>query len=150
MITLSNLKPAEGSKKTRKRIGRGQGSGWGTQAGKGHKGQKARSGGTIRLGFEGGQTPTYRRLPKRGFSNYPFTRLVCHVNLNNIDTKFTNGETVNLDTLVSKGLVKNLPETADVKILAKGTLSKKLSFSGDFKFSEAAKVMIQNSGSGII
>jgi large subunit ribosomal protein L15 len=149
MITLSNLKPAVGSKKERKRIGRGQGSGWGTQAGKGHKGQKARSGGTIRLGFEGGQTPTYRRLPKRGFSNYPFNKVVIHVNLSSVDTKYGNGEIVNLETLLAKGLVKNVPEVADIKILAKGTLSKKLSFAGDLKFSETAKTLIQQSGSSI-
>ncbi|MDH4466919.1 MAG: 50S ribosomal protein L15 [Bacteriovoracaceae bacterium] len=149
MITLNNLKPAEGSTKTRKRIGRGQGSGWGTQAGKGHKGQKARKGGTIRLGFEGGQTPTYRRLPKRGFSNYPFSVLVQHVNFCSINKKYTNGEIVNSDSLISKGLIKSIPYSSSIKILAKGELTVKVSFSNEFKFSSAAKELIAKSGSNI-
>lgn len=149
MITLGNLKPAEGSKKERKRIGRGQGSGWGTQAGKGHKGQKARTGGTIRLGFEGGQTPTYRRLPKRGFSNYPFTTLVQHVNLGALESKYSDGESVSAETLIEKGLLKRVPYASEVKILAKGEFAKKIKFAGDLKFSAAAKEVITKSGSSI-
>jgi large subunit ribosomal protein L15 len=149
MITLSNLKPAEGSNKDRKRIGRGQGSGWGTQAGKGHKGQKARSGGTIRLGFEGGQTPTYRRLPKRGFSNSPHRTEVQLVNLSSINAKYLHGEIVSEESLIAKGLIKSVPYGSEVKILAKGALDKNLSFSENFKFSTTAKEMIAKSGSKI-
>ena len=88
-MNLSNLKPAEGSVKNQgKRVGRGQGSGWGTQAGKGHKGQKARNGGGIRIGFEGGQMPLYRRLPKVGFTNAAFKTEYAVLNLEKIAAKF--------------------------------------------------------------
>ena len=88
MLTLNNLKSPKGAHRNTKRIGRGQGSGWGTQAGKGHKGQKARSGGGVMLGFEGGQMPIYRRLPKRGFSNAPFKTEYAIVTLDQVAAKF--------------------------------------------------------------
>ena len=107
MLTLNNLSSPKGANKKTKRIGRGQGSGWGTQAGKGHKGQKARSGGGVRTGFEGGSMPLYMRLPKRGFKNYPFKKEYSVVSLDLIERKFVD-ENVTRETLVSKGLLKGI------------------------------------------
>src|SRR6187399_3157349 len=107
MLTLTTLKSPRGTNKNTKRIGRGQGSGQGTQAGKGHKGQKARSGGGIRIGFEGGQMPLYRRLPKVGFSNAPFKTIYAVVNLERMAEKFTN-EVVSRETLVEKGFLSGI------------------------------------------
>ncbi|MGA1861800.1 50S ribosomal protein L15 [Deferribacter thermophilus] len=123
-MELHDLRPARGSKKDKKRVGRGTGSGLGTTAGKGTKGQKARSGGGVRPGFEGGQMPLYRRLPKRGFSNKKFATVYEIVNLNQLEMKFNDGDVVNAESLKSKGLIKGNKD--GVKILGNGELTKKL------------------------
>ena len=99
-MKLHELSPVEGSKKDSKRIGGGHGSGWGKTAGKGHKGQKARSGGSIRPGFEGGQMPLQRRVPKRGFNNI-FAKNVVAINLSTLNRKFESGATVEVEALVN-------------------------------------------------
>jgi large subunit ribosomal protein L15 len=140
-MKLHELKPAEGSRHERKRLGRGIGSGQGKTAGKGHKGQNARSGGGVRLGFEGGQTPLFRRLPKRGFTN--FTRKEnAVVNLDALN-RFEEGIEVTPELLIETGVVSN--EKAGIKILAKGTLEKKLTVKAH-KFSSAAKEAIEAAG----
>ena len=129
-----DLHAPEGANRRRKTLGRGQGSGRGTTSGKGNKGQKARSGGKTYAGFEGGQMPLYRRLAHRGFSNYPFKKSFQIVNLNEIEKRYNDGETVDEATLHDKGLVKGKNKggafTADspVKILGNGELTKKLIF----------------------
>jgi len=143
-MDLNTLKPALGSTKQGKRIGRGPGSGHGKTATKGHKGQKARSGGSIKAGFEGGQMPLQRRLPKRGFT--PLTRVEFSlVNLNQLDV-FNAGESVTPDLLASKGLIKNA--SANVKILGEGAISKALNVSAT-KFSQSAKDKIIAAGGTI-
>ncbi len=140
-MDLNTLKPALGSTKKRKRIGRGPGSGHGKTATKGHKGQKARSGGSIKAGFEGGQMPLQRRLPKRGFT--PLTRTVYSlINLGQLDV-FEAGSKVDTQALVSKGLVKSMADS--VKILANGEISKSLSVTVS-KFSKSAKEKIVAAG----
>ena len=121
MLNLSNLSPQPGSRKNRKRVGRGEGSGLGKTAGKGHKGAKARSGGGLKLGFEGGQMPLQRRLPKRGFNNI-FKETVAVVNLQDLD-RFEDGATIDRQALVDAGLVKK--KYALVKLLGTGEVSKK-------------------------
>lgn len=106
-MNLNELRPAEGSKRDRKRIGRGHGSGWGKTAGKGHNGQKQRSGTYVSAGFEGGQMPLIRRVPKRGFSNSEFKKDIVIVNLKDIVDKFNSNEVVSLETLIEAGVVKN-------------------------------------------
>jgi large subunit ribosomal protein L15 len=140
-MKLHELKPAEGSRKERKRLGRGIGSGQGKTAGKGHKGQNARSGGGVRLGFEGGQTPLYRRLPKRGFTNFARKEFAI-VNLDTLN-RFVDGTEVTPELLIESGVVSN--EKAGIKILAKGTLEKKLTVKAH-KFSSAAKEAIEAAG----
>lgn len=122
-LKLHELKPAEGSRKERNRVGRGIGSGNGKTSGRGHKGQKARSGGGVRPGFEGGQMPIYRRLPKRGFKNI-WAKKFAEVNVETLEKKFNDGETVSPVTLVEKGVLKNVLD--GVKILGNGELKKKL------------------------
>lgn len=122
-MKLNELSPAQGSKKSVKRVGRGHASGWGKTAGKGHKGQKARSGGGVRPGFEGGQMPLQRRLPKRGFNNI-FANEVVTVNLSTLNRKFEDGAEVTVETLKAAGIVKNSFDA--VKVLANGKLEKKL------------------------
>ena len=104
-MNLSNLKPAEGSTKTRKRIGRGPGSGLGGTSTRGHKGAKSRSGYSKKIGFEGGQMPLYRRIPKRGFTNRN-SKVIVGINLSALEV-FENGTTVTVETLIEKGIVKN-------------------------------------------
>ena len=145
MLTLRTLKSTRGAHKNTKRIGRGQGSGQGTQAGKGHKGQKARSGGGIRIGFEGGQMPLYRRLPKVGFSNAPFKVEYAVVNLEKLAEKF-NSEPVTRETLVEKGFLAGINKSMPIKILAKGELNKALTFKGIEKFSAKALELIKKAG----
>lgn len=140
-MKLHELKPAEGSRKERKRLGRGIGSGQGKTAGKGHKGQNARSGGGVRLGFEGGQTPLFRRLPKRGFTNINRKEYAV-VNLDALNV-FEDGTEVTTELLIETGLVKK--ELAGVKILAKGSLEKKLTVKAH-KFSSAAEEAIKAAG----
>jgi len=114
-----------GANKPKHRVGRGQGSGWGTTSGKGNKGQQARSGGKTYVGFEGGQMPLYRRLAHRGFSNYPFKKEWQVVNLGDVEKRYEAGETVDAASLYKKRLAKG---NAPVKILANGDLTKNLSF----------------------
>jgi large subunit ribosomal protein L15 len=140
-MKLHELKPAEGSRQERKRLGRGIGSGQGKTAGKGHKGQNARSGGGVRLGFEGGQTPLFRRLPKRGFTNVNRKEYAV-VNLDALN-RFEEGTEVTPELLIETGVVSN--EKAGIKILAKGTLEKKLTVKAH-KFSSAAKEAIEAVG----
>ncbi len=139
-MELSNLRPAEGSKHNSFRRGRGHGSGNGKTAGKGHKGQKARSG-APRIGFEGGQMPLYRRLPKRGFKNRN-RKIIVAVNLSALE-RFEDGATVDVDALMEAGIVK---EPRDgVKILGNGELTKKLNVKVD-AFSASAKEKIEALG----
>ena len=140
-MDLSNLKPAEGSKHSDNfRRGRGHGSGNGKTAGKGHKGQKARSG-APRPGFEGGQMPLYRRIPKRGFTNRN-TKYVVALNVSDLE-RFENGTTVTVDVLREAGLVKNSFD--GVKILGNGELTKKLDVQVN-AFSASAKEKIEALG----
>ena len=132
-MRLHELRPAEGSKKSPKRIGRGTGSGLGRNAGKGEKGQKARSGGGVRPGFEGGQMPLYRRLPKRGFTNRN-TKEIIAVNVSMLN-KFEDGADVTAETMVAMGIISNPKD--GVKILGNGELTKKLNVKVS-AFSESA------------
>jgi large subunit ribosomal protein L15 len=140
-MRLNSLKPAPGANKDRHRVGRGGGSGWGKTAGRGHKGQKARSGGFHKLGFEGGQMPLHRRLPKRGFTS--LTRDdVAEVRLSDLE-KLSVAE-VDLAALRSAGIV---PQSAlGAKIIVSGKLSKKLSVKGDVKASKGARAAIEGAG----
>ena len=141
MLFRSNLRPAEGSVKSDNfRRGRGHGSGNGKTAGKGHKGQKARSG-APRLGFEGGQMPLYRRIPKRGFKNRNRLEIVA-INISALE-KFDNGADVTVDTLIESGIVKNPKD--GVKILGNGELTKKLNVKAN-AFSASAKEKIEALG----
>ena len=141
-MKLHELSPAAGSTKARKRIGRGAGSGQGKTAGKGHKGQKARAGRGMRPGFEGGQMPLQRRLPKRGFNNIFRTEMAI-VNVSALDKAFEAGETVTVDALVKKGLVKKVLD--GVKVLGNGELTKALTVQAN-AFSETAKQKIEALG----
>ena len=106
-MNLNELRPAAGSKRERRRVGRGHGTGWGKTAGKGHNGQKQRSGSYVSPIFEGGQMPIIRRIPKRGFSNAPFKKDIIAITLADIVERFNNGDVVSLETLVENGIVKN-------------------------------------------
>ncbi len=143
---LSNLKNIEGSKKPRKRVGRGPGSGLGKTAGKGHKGQKARAGGKVSPAFEGGQMPLIRRLPKRGFKN-PFKKEFAIVNLNIIEKYFNDNDTVSLESLLEKKIIKKALD--GVKVLSNGSLTKKLKFNINC-VSEKAKEKILAAGGEIL
>ena len=140
-MKLHELSPVEGSKKSVKRIGRGHGSGQGKTAGKGHKGQKARAGKGMRVGFEGGQMPLQRRIPKRGFNNI-FAKKVVSVNVGTLN-KFEDGAVVDIAALVEAGIVKNSFDA--VKILSNGNLTKKLTVKVS-AYSEAAKAKIEAAG----
>ena len=139
-MELSNLRPAAGSKHNDFRRGRGHASGNGKTAGKGHKGQKARSGAT-RPGFEGGQMPLYRRIPKRGFTNRN-TKDIVAINVSALE-RFESGSEVDIAALLSLGVIKN--ERDGVKILGNGELSKKLTVKVN-AFSEGAKAKIESAG----
>ncbi len=138
---LNELKPVEGARKSRKRLGRGPGSGLGKTSGKGQKGQKARSGGGTRPGFEGGQLPFFQRLPKRGFKNFNRKEYAI-VNLKDLNM-FNDGDVVTIETLVSAHLVKDLK--SGVKVLANGELEKKLTVKANL-FSKAAEEAITKAG----
>lgn len=140
-MKLHELQPAEGSRKTRNRVGRGTGSGNGKTSGKGHKGQKARSGGGVRPGFEGGQTPLFQRLPKRGFTNINRKDFAI-VNLETLN-RFEDGTEVTPELLIETGVVSKL--NAGVKILGKGTLDKKLTVRAH-RFSSTAQQAIEAAG----
>ncbi len=141
-MKLDELRPALGSRTSRKRLGRGIGSGLGKTSGRGHKGQWARSGGGVRPGFEGGQTPLFRRLPKRGFSNYPFRKEWSIVNLAQLDT-LAPGTEVTPDLLSELGIVKQVKD--GVKILGNGDLSVALNVKAH-AFSGSAKEKIVAAG----
>lgn len=141
-MKLHTVKPNPNATKTRKRVGRGPGSGTGKTAGRGENGQNSRSGGGVRIGFEGGQTPLFRRLPKRGFSNARFKKVYAIMNLDDLN-KFEDGAEITPKILKDMGLVKN---TLDgLKILGNGTLEKKLTVKAN-KFSKTAKEQIEKLG----
>lgn len=141
-MKLHELSPVPGSTKERKRIGRGPASGQGKTAGKGHKGQKARAGRGMQIGFEGGQMPLQRRIPKRGFNNI-FRKEFAIVNIASLDKAFNDGDTVTIEALVASGLVK---KTLDgVKVLGNGEISKKLTVQVN-AYSETAKSKIEAAG----
>lgn len=142
-MKLHELMQNAGARKTRKRVGRGMGSGLGKTSGKGEKGQKARSGVSIPATFEGGQLPLYRRLPKRGFSNAPFKIKYATVNVGDLNC-FEDGTVVTPDVLKETGLLKN--QLDGVKVLGNGTLEKKLTIKAN-KFSREAVSKIEKSGS---
>ena len=121
-MKLHELQPAAGSKKTRTRVGRGLGSGLGKTSGRGQKGQNSRSGGGVRSGFEGGQMPLYRRLPKRGFNNSVFARQYAEVNVEQLN-RFEDGATVDPVALIEAGILKNVRD--GIRILGNGTLETK-------------------------
>jgi large subunit ribosomal protein L15 len=148
MLTLNNISSPKGAHRNNKRIGRGQGSGQGTQAGKGHKGQKARAGGGVRTGFEGGAMPLYMRLPKKGFKNAPFKTEYAVVGLDQIAAKF-DGVEVTKEALIEKGLLKGINKRRPVKVLANGELSKALTFVNIDKFSKSAEELISKAGGKI-
>ncbi len=140
-MKLHELSPAPGSVKERKRIGRGHGSGTGKTAGKGHKGQKARAGRGMRIGFEGGQMPLQRRIPKRGFVNI-FGKEYAIVNLSSLDV-FKSGTVVDAEKLIKAGIIKDVMD--GVKILGNGDIKKKLTVKAT-AFSESAKQKIEAAG----
>jgi large subunit ribosomal protein L15 len=148
MLTLNNLSSPKGAIRNTKRIGRGQGSGYGTQAGKGHKGQKARSGGGVRTGFEGGSMPLYMRLPKRGFKNAPFKKIYAIISLDRVEDKITS-DIVNREVLIEAGLLSGINKRLPIKILNGETFTKKLIFEGIDKFSATAQSKIAETGSTI-
>lgn len=141
-----NLHAPEGANTRKRRVGRGQGSGLGTTAGKGNKGQQSRSGGKTYPGFEGGQMPLYRRIPHRGFSNEQFRKDWQVVNLRELDAKFEAGETVDGIALQARGLVKKAEGL--VKILGDGEITKALKVSVD-KVSAAAREKLEKAGGSV-
>ena len=141
-MKLHTLAPAEGATKERKRLGRGTGSGLGKTSGKGHKGQNARSGGGVRPGFEGGQLPLFRRLPKRGFSNAMFKVEYATINVSDLE-KFEDGAVVTPELLKEMGILKK--QLAGVKVLGNGNLTKKLTVKAS-KFSASAVEKIEAIG----
>jgi len=141
------LQAPEGANKKKRIVGRGSSSGRGTTAGKGNKGQQSRSGGKTYVGFEGGQMPLYRRIARKGFSNAPFKKNVFSLNVGVLESRYSDGETVNKESLIAKGL---LNEKADVvKILGNGELSKKLTVDVD-KISASAKAKIEKAGGTVV
>ena len=140
-MKLFELQPTQGATKDAKRKGRGHGSGNGKTAGRGHKGQKARSGGGVRIGFEGGQMPIYRRLPKRGFNNI-FAKSYAQVNVSDLN-KFDNGAVVDAQALIDAGIIKKALD--GVKILGNGKIEKKLTVKAA-KFTGSAKEKIEAAG----
>ena len=143
MYTLSNLSPSEGSTHRRKRVGRGPSSGNGKTAGRGQKGQKSRSGGSPRVGFEGGQMPLTRRLPKRGFNNN-FRKVYSIVNLSAFNN-FEAGSVIDKAALLEKGLIKEVKNDAGLKVLASGEINVAVTVKAA-KFSESAKEAIEKAG----
>ncbi len=141
-MNLHDLYPFPEERKNRKRIGRGSGSGWGCTAGKGNKGQNARAGGGVRPGFEGGQMPLQRRLPKRGFSNYPFKMEYAVINLDRLQAAFGDKTEISLDDIYDRGLCQY---GAAVKILGEGELTSAITVEAH-KFSKSAVEKIQKAG----
>ena len=142
-MRLGNLSPAEGATTERKRLGRGIGSGLGKTSGKGHKGQWARSGGGVRPGFEGGQMPLIRRIPKRGFNNH-FKKVYSIVNLSVLEN-FEANAVVDMEVLNEKGLIKVMKDCIGLKVLGNGTLTKPLTVKAK-AFSTSAKEAIEKAG----
>lgn len=140
-MKLNEMKANDGARFTSKRIGRGLGSGTGKTAGKGNKGQNARSGGGVAIGFEGGQTPLFKRIPKRGFTNFTRKEFAV-VNLDDLN-RFNDGDTVDYEALKNAGVLKK--ELDGVKILGNGTVEKKLTVKAA-KFSKAAAEAIEKAG----
>ena len=140
------LSAPQGANKKKRIVGRGSSSGRGTTAGKGNKGQQSRSGGKTYVGFEGGQMPLYRRIAHRGFSNYPFKKEYSVVNVSLLEEKYSDGESVNKETLVAKGLISKVDSL--VKILGTGDLTKKLTVDVD-KVSASAKAKIEKAGGSV-
>ena len=136
-----------GANKQPKRVGRGSSSGLGTTAGKGNKGQQSRSGGKTYVGFEGGQMPLYRRIARKGFSNYPFKKEYVCINVELLETKFNDGETVNKASLVEKGFISSKSNSM-VKVLGNGEITKKLTVEVD-KVSASAKEKIEKAGGSV-
>lgn len=145
-MNIQSLKPAENSRFTQKRLGRGIGSGLGKTSGKGHKGQNARSGGGVRVGFEGGQMPLVRKLPRRGFNNANFKKQYSIVNISDLN-KFDENAVVDCNTLIEKGILSKVEEYG-VKILGNGKLEKALTVKAN-KFSESALKKIKKAGGTI-
>ena len=143
-MKLNELKSAEGSRQVSKRVGRGYGSGLGKNCGTGHKGQNSRSGGGVRIGFEGGQTPIYRRSPKRGFTNYT-EKEYATVNVSDLET-LKDGTKVTLETLKEQGILKTKYDT--LKVLGNGKLTKKLTVVAN-KFTKSAEKAIVDAGGSI-
>ena len=141
------LSAPQGANKKPKRVGRGSSSGLGTTAGKGNKGQQSRSGGKVYVGFEGGQMPLYRRVAIRGFSNYPFKKEYVCINVELLNAKYNDGETVDKESLTAKGFISSKSATL-VKILGNGEITKKLTVAVD-KVSESAKAKIEKAGGSV-
>ena len=142
-MKLHELSPAPGSTKSAWRKGRGVGSGNGKTAGRGHKGQNARTGGGVRPGFEGGQIPLFRRLPKRGFTNSLFKKEYAIINLETLDKLFNDGDAVSMETLLEKGVIRK--ELNGLKVLGRGEITKKLTVKAA-SFSASAKEKIEAAG----
>ena len=141
-MKLNELKPAEGAKKAAFRVGRGHGSGNGKTAGRGHKGQNARSGGGVRPGFEGGQMPLYRRLPKRGFTNI-FAKTYSQINVSDLN-RFSDGTEVTAEVLKAEGIIKKLND--GIVVLGRGDLTAKNLTVKAARFSASAAEKISNAG----
>ena len=144
---MDEIRVPKGATKNKRVVGRGNGSTRGGTSGRGSNGQNARSGGGVRPGFEGGQMPLYRRIARRGFSNYPFKVEYKSVNLRELEEKFADGETVNLETLKEKGIIKG--KNNKVKILGDGEITKKLTVDVE-KVSAGAKEKIEKAGGNIV
>ncbi|MDF1754941.1 MAG: 50S ribosomal protein L15 [Verrucomicrobiales bacterium] len=145
-MRLHDVKPNPGAKHRKRRVGNGESSGLGKTCGKGHKGQKSRSGASIRPNFEGGQMPIFRRLPKKGFNNDAFKTNFAIVNLSDLEAKFEAGDTVNEETLRACGLVQGIYD--EIKILGSGELSKSLTVEA-YKASASAKEAIEKAGGSL-
>lgn len=144
-MRLNNLKPAPGSRKKRRRVGRGPGSGLGKTSGRGQDGQNSRSGGGVRPGFEGGQMPLQRRIPKRGFSNYPFKKHFAIVNVEDLNV-FDDGTVITPELLLEKRIIRKLND--GLKVLGRGELEKNLTVKAH-KISKTAKEQIEAKGGKI-
>jgi len=142
-MDIQSLSPAQNSRFSKKRLGRGIGSGIGKTSGKGHKGQNARSGGGVRVGFEGGQMPLVRKLPRRGFNNAVFAKEYTIVNIADLN-KFDDNAVVDVNSLKEKGIVNKVAKYG-IKVLGNGKLEKALTVKAD-KFSESAKSKIEKAG----
>lgn len=145
-MDIQSLKPADGSRFSKKRLGRGIGSGVGKTSGKGHKGQNARSGGGVRLGFEGGQMPLIRKLPRRGFNNKNYKKFYSVINVDDLN-KFEANAVVDANALIEKGIISKV-ESYGVKVLGNGNIEKALTVKAN-KFSKSAVEKIQNAGGSV-